>query len=298
MTSRFLLPILLFVALLIGGSYYYVSIIKQVGPNATHITTKADTGYNNHPNNNHDLDLKPVTFGFNSSEPVLGSEFNQMRSDLLFKLGDFDTLAVLGTYYQGENGESLGLARATHVKGLLVDYFDSSRIKTQASYNGITTIEPDQMLEAIQFNIISVGSTSDTLNNDSLLGENTPEEEEPVAMVEEIDDKIVVHFPAGSVRKLITPEVESYLEKLVNELMQNDDYEVLVEGHSDNTGTQEENYQLGRKRAWAVKKMLWDKGLKPERIITSSQGELAPRKSNDTEAGRAYNRRVELTIRK
>lgn len=67
-------------------------------------------------------------------------------------------------------------------------------------------------------------------------------------------------------------------------------------GHTDSVGTPEYNQSLGERRAIAVKKYLVGKGIKAERIEITSYGESKPAADNDTDAGRALNRRVEVLV--
>ncbi|NLG76466.1 MAG: OmpA family protein [Xanthomonadaceae bacterium] len=71
---------------------------------------------------------------------------------------------------------------------------------------------------------------------------------------------------------------------------------VEVAGHTDSTGTDAYNLQLSQRRAQAVASYLVSQGIKNERLITVGAGEAYPIASNDTDQGRAANRRVELTI--
>lgn len=71
---------------------------------------------------------------------------------------------------------------------------------------------------------------------------------------------------------------------------------VVAPGHTDSTGSDAYNLQLSQRRAEAVASYLVSQGIKRERLITVGAGEAYPIASNDTEEGRAANRRVELTI--
>lgn len=68
----------------------------------------------------------------------------------------------------------------------------------------------------------------------------------------------------------------------------------LVEGHTDSTGIEPYNYQLGLKRANNVKVYLTEKGAISNKLIVSSKGESEPISSNETNLGREENRRVEI----
>ena len=74
------------------------------------------------------------------------------------------------------------------------------------------------------------------------------------------------------------------------------EFQLLVEGHTDNVGNDANNLLLSKKRAEAVKTLLVNKGVDASRIETKFYGETKPIASNDTPEGRQQNRRVELTI--
>jgi outer membrane protein OmpA-like peptidoglycan-associated protein len=71
---------------------------------------------------------------------------------------------------------------------------------------------------------------------------------------------------------------------------------ILVVGHTDNTGTEKYNAGLSLRRAEAVQSYLMTKhGIAPERISAEGYGEQAPVDTNETEGGRAHNRRAAMT---
>ncbi|MBO6517795.1 MAG: OmpA family protein [Bacteroidia bacterium] len=297
MRSSLFLPIFLFLLLLVGGSFYYVCKIKQVCPS---FPAESNTSDSRDPLlEGEEANLSPLMFHHNSEEPIISDGFDELRQDLVSKLGERDTLVVIGTYLSSEDkGDTLGTARAQRVRSLFVDHFDSGRIMVRSLYNQMVNHEPNDLYEAVQFNIVSgnIEEVDTAYVDDDSTAYSDENETTDQPLIEERGDKIIIHFPSGSVRKIITPEIERYIDKLVEDLKSRSSYKVYVVGHSDNEGDEATNYQLGRKRAWALKKLLWDRGLEPIHIITSSKGELEPLKSNDTEEGRAFNRRVELTI--
>lgn len=71
---------------------------------------------------------------------------------------------------------------------------------------------------------------------------------------------------------------------------------IEVAGHTDSTGSDQYNQQLSQRRAAAVAGYLGGQGIDIQRLLTIGAGESYPVASNDTEAGRAQNRRVEMTI--
>jgi K(+)-stimulated pyrophosphate-energized sodium pump len=72
--------------------------------------------------------------------------------------------------------------------------------------------------------------------------------------------------------------------------------QVQLVGHTDSTGTPEGNQVLSVDRAKAVKGMLVNEGVAAGRIATAGMGQDQPMASNDTEEGRALNRRLELNV--
>lgn len=71
---------------------------------------------------------------------------------------------------------------------------------------------------------------------------------------------------------------------------------IEVAGHTDSSGSDQYNQQLSQRRATAVASYLGSHGVNNQRLITVGAGEAHPVASNDSEAGRAQNRRVEMTI--
>lgn len=78
--------------------------------------------------------------------------------------------------------------------------------------------------------------------------------------------------------------------------MKNGKIVLRLYGHTDSVGTPEYNQSLGERRATAVKKYLTAKGIKAEQIEITSYGESKPAADNDTDKGRALNRRVEVLV--
>lgn len=86
------------------------------------------------------------------------------------------------------------------------------------------------------------------------------------------------------------------LNKLVAFLNQYPDRNVMIEGHTDNVGTDTSNQALSERRAGSVQSYLLQQGVGSQRISSSGMGESQPIASNDSVAGRQQNRRVEIII--
>ncbi len=95
----------------------------------------------------------------------------------------------------------------------------------------------------------------------------------------------------------LLPRNTRLLDLLAKLLAENDQLKrVQVEGHTDATGDENFNQQLSLDRATTVVKALIVRGVKAERLGTKGLGRSSPLATNDTEEGRARNRRVELRV--
>ncbi|MCF6200708.1 MAG: OmpA family protein [Hydrogenimonas sp.] len=85
--------------------------------------------------------------------------------------------------------------------------------------------------------------------------------------------------------------------KLGKILEKNTDTEILIEGHTDNTGPDKYNWKLSTERALSVVDILTKHTkIKPERITASGRGMHKPVASNKTDAGKQKNRRIEIIL--
>lgn len=89
---------------------------------------------------------------------------------------------------------------------------------------------------------------------------------------------------------------DSNLGKLAVFLKEYEDRTVMIEGHTDNVGSDSSNMVLSQNRADAVRKYLIDEGVAAQRVTAIGRGEDSPISSNDTDTGRQQNRRVEVII--
>ncbi|UII75783.1 OmpA family protein [Flagellimonas sp. HMM57] len=128
------------------------------------------------------------------------------------------------------------------------------------------------------------------------------EEEIPGAEVNRVGEGINVTFneDAGVYFDTNKSDVKgtsaSTLDKLAGIFKEYPNSNVLVEGHTDSAGSEEYNWSLSKQRAESVTKYLVSKGISSGRFTTKWYGETQPRESNETSAGKAKNRRVELAI--
>lgn len=95
-------------------------------------------------------------------------------------------------------------------------------------------------------------------------------------------------------------KTQSYpnLDNMVSILKNKPAMEIEIAGHTDNVGNDKANQDLSQRRAEAVKKYLVNHGISESRIVAKGYGESRPVESNDTEDGRAKNRRTEVWVLK
>jgi OOP family OmpA-OmpF porin len=95
---------------------------------------------------------------------------------------------------------------------------------------------------------------------------------------------------------VISSESRPVLDEAVQQLAAYPEVLLSVIGHTDSLGNEEYNQALSVRRAEAVFRYLVNRGIAPERVTVEGMGEANPVATNDTEEGRAQNRRVELRV--
>lgn len=101
-----------------------------------------------------------------------------------------------------------------------------------------------------------------------------------------------------STSMICSPNRLPSLKRVYKFLTDNPDVSIEISAHTDSKGSDEYNLQLSQKRAESVVQYLINKGINPERLIAKGYGESMPVADNETEEGRALNRRVEMKILK
>ncbi|HVP56466.1 MAG TPA: OmpA family protein [bacterium] len=120
------------------------------------------------------------------------------------------------------------------------------------------------------------------------------------AKIERVGEGIKITFDSGLLfdvnKATLRPASQENLAKLATILQKYPDTNILLEGHTDATGTDEYNLELSRERAQSVANYLGSLNVNPARFTIMGYGESQPIASNDTEEGRQLNRRVEVAI--
>ena len=104
-----------------------------------------------------------------------------------------------------------------------------------------------------------------------------------------------VFFSTGSFKLL--PKSFKSLDEVVKLMKDDETLMIDIDGHTDAQGSDESNQVLSDNRAGAVKTYLVGKGVSETRLVSAGYGETKPVADNTTAAGRAKNRRTEMTVR-
>jgi outer membrane protein OmpA-like peptidoglycan-associated protein len=114
------------------------------------------------------------------------------------------------------------------------------------------------------------------------------------------DNRIKMDIPAdagfATNQAMIQPRLQTVLNTVASTLNANNTTVVYVVGHTDSSGSDAINYPLSQRRAESTRNYLVNKGVSGSRFTTEGKAATQPVSSNDTVAGRADNRRVEIFV--
>ena len=120
------------------------------------------------------------------------------------------------------------------------------------------------------------------------------------AKIERVGEGIQVTFDSGLLfdfdSDALRPEARTNLHELAVSLEKYNDSDLLILGHTDKLGSEAYNQSLSERRANSGASYLTSQGVNGSRIATRGLGETEPIASNETEAGRQANRRLEVSI--
>jgi len=171
------------------------------------------------------------------------------------------------------------------------------RITIEASGRDLTVagnISPEVDREAIFSRLTSIEGVRlvyDDLNVIDPQAQLLAQKEKWQELLSQIDVSAVAFEPSSAT---IARGSEAPLDILASLLKQSPNLRIRVTGHTDNTGRASENLGLSRSRARSVTTYLSDRGVASEQLIAQGYGDTQPIADNETEAGRARNRRIEI----
>ncbi len=172
---------------------------------------------------------------------------------------------------------------------------DSSGLTSGATTDSTDTVEeePPPTTESNEPTETTVATTIETtVDTADRPGEEEEEEPAEQATINEELDLDPITFEVSS----ITTQGQDVLDQAADYLAANPDVTVEIAGHTDSDGDNATNLALSQARADAVKSYLEDKGIDGSRMTAIGYGEDQPIASNDTDEGKAQNRRIEFVI--
>ena len=187
-----------------------------------------------------------------------------------------------------EHDLSITQARTLAAMGLLVASFEDAKLERKA--DDITSPASDD------YTICPLQAPTEyTIDKEALFASLMAGSDRYVATDRGLEIELNVTFAHNSSQ--ITEAFDAEIANTADILNQNADLRVIIEGHTDSTGTDQYNEWLSRKRATAVAERMVNKyGVNPEQLETRGMGESQPIADNDSEEGRQMNRRVILVI--
>jgi outer membrane protein OmpA-like peptidoglycan-associated protein len=198
--------------------------------------------------------------------PVLVSAFSLASCASLNKK---ETGAIIGATTGAAVGAAVGSANGSTAKGAIIG------AAVGGAAGAIIGHQMDQQAKEIKQNI-------------------------PGAVVERVGEGLQVTFESGLLfdfdSDVLRSEARKNLTTFAQSLDKYPNTEVLVVGHTDNKGTDEYNQSLSARRAAAAENYLVSQGVARTRLRSTGRGEAEPVVTNETEDGRAKNRRVEVAI--
>ena len=230
------------------------------------------------------------TFPITSADPNVPAKTQTAFNNVSTYLKDHtDRQLLLTGYYTEEenksyagNFDNLGVARAEEIKANLVS-------NGAPSTSIITTGLADYSLKFTPKNLLRNGVDFNFKGSSDLADIGARLKAEPYR----------IYFATGSNQVNMDQALKNYFADLKYYISQVPDAEVEVSGHTDNVGSLGGNTRLSKKRAAEIKKYMERQGVQGKNITSViGEGPTKPLATNDTDEGKAKNRRVEIIVTK
>ena len=174
------------------------------------------------------------------------------------------------------------------------------------------TKENMSIMEAAIFGEGKAGVGLLELMNSLKIRENIQVQRQNAPEIEEVESdttdnkRLIYRVPGNTLfesgEAYLKIEARNVLDKIVGVTLQYPKYKINIQGHTDDIPISSDrfptNWELSASRATAVLRFFIDKGIEPERLTATGYSDIFPLVSNETERGRAKNRRVEFVLEK
>ncbi len=225
--------------------------------------------------------------GFEHAKPV-SKELNDVfaKTATYLKGNAKRSISLTGLYGKDEKYtgilSNLGLARANDVKNYLISLgAPAGQINTLAQEKSGIKFINNYMTNGVTYAFDGAADTGNRLAEVEARLKANP---------------MILYFETNSDKLNLNSEQRKYFSDLIYYLDNKKGAKVFSTGHTDNAGQADSNRRLGRKRAQFVVNYLAKNGINTRAIQTKSEGQNKPIATNNTEEGKAKNRRVEITV--
>lgn len=254
-----------------------------------------------------DEELKKELVGLRTDYETVSGE----RNDLMQKLNTLQKnyKSLEESYDALEQNSSAAIAENSRQNRELLAQLDEKEAALIQEKNRLEKLEKDLALRSQRIDELeSVIAAKDAKMNalrEAVSNALTNFEGKGLS-VEQRDGKVYVSmenkllFDSGS--WAVNSEGRKAVQQLGSVLAQNPDIAVLIEGHTDNvpyggSGQLKDNWDLSTKRATSIVQILRENSnIDPQNLTAAGRGEYAPVASNDSETGKAKNRRIEVIL--
>ena len=221
----------------------------------------------------------PLMFNWSSATPLISeTKFPGFKANILADNKEGQILEITGKYFDGETAPAgyanMGMARAQAIWKKHFPEIPETRIRLKA----------EKVTER-------KGVRKDEFTSAAFNWVTAPTERKVIEMA----NRALIYFDYNASKKKLNPEVDAYLKKL-SERLKSTSEKVIITGHTDSDGDEDKNVILGLRRAKSVRDILIKYGVPRNRITTHSKGEAQPVESNNTDKGKALNRRAVVEI--
>ena len=233
--------------------------------------------------------------GVYSSQGILGADFDRALhwgAGAKMKVSE-DVSITLGGRHLISAREGPAAGNTHHFEFLLGASFSVWRAKVAPRFEPIAELQSAEPEPAPAELIPAAAPTAlaEPEEKDCRVAANNPD-----CMVEEVvrSELERVHFAWGKARLRLRDH--EALNNAAELLLEHENLQVEIAGHTDSSGPKRFNVRLSKRRAVAVKNYLLKKGVEADRVMTFWYGPSRPAASNNSKAGRALNRRSDIRV--
>lgn len=189
----------------------------------------------------------------------------------------------------------------------LLPLLTSCARRTESNQNDVVAVNAAVMVKGVGATVrnaingaAAVGAAAPTVTRQMDKQSQELAFELPGVIVQRVGSGIVVTLPEGMLfsqeSDQLAPPSRDNLRRLATSLEKYPNTRIMIVGHSDSQGGTDRNLDLSERRAKGVAAFLADVGVSQARITALGRGDAEPISTNDTDAGRQWNRRVEIAI--